>query len=433
MSLVPSPVHDAVNPPPADPFAASPRDDAARRRLRDNRILATGLLGLMGVAFAGSHMVHDAGFATLLVRSGAEAGVVGGLADWFAVTALFRHPLGLPIPHTAIIPNNKDRIARTLGRFVERNFLTQEAVMRKIRSAEPAQRFAAWVSKAEIAAAIAGSLVAALPYVIRSLENPDLHDFLHRTLGEQLRKADVAAVLGRAVQLFSASGEADILFDRAMAVAVEWLQSNRGRFEQLVHERSRWWIPKTIDRRIAAAIINGTSDLLNELRQEDSKARAEFQKALSGLVADLLASPEQRDHINAAKNRLLDHPDIQAWLAAAWQEVSQATLNDLAQVDSRTRTAIEKAIGVIGRAVAADRAMQKHIDSVLERAAAYLVSWRSEIGGFIAEVVRSWDTRALSNRLELVVGSDLQYIRMNGTIVGACVGCLLFLSVWLFG
>src|SRR5438874_7617905 len=228
--------------------------------------IALGLLAGAATLYAVAALLQARHPAWGYVAAFSEAAMVGAIADWFAVVALFRHPLGLPIPHTAIIPNNKDRIARTLGRFVERNFLTQEAVMRKIRSAEPAQRFAAWVSKAEIAAAIAGSLVAALPYVIRSLENPDLHDFLHRTLGEQLRKADVAAVLGRAVQLFSASGEADILFDRAMAVAVEWLQSNRGRFERLVHERSRWWIPKTIDRRIAAAIINGTSDLLNELR-----------------------------------------------------------------------------------------------------------------------------------------------------------------------
>lgn len=411
------------------PFPPSGREEMARRRLRQNRFLATGLLGLMGATFVGTHIVDDPGFATLLVRSGAEAGVVGGLADWFAVTALFRRPMGLPIPHTAIIPNSKDRIGQAIGRFVERNFLTEEAILSKLRQSRPTQRLAMWATNPEVATAMAGTIVAAMPYAIRSLENQDLHDFVNRTLGEQFRASDIASVLGRAIELVSASGEADVLFERAIGIAVRWLEENRSRFDELVQERSRWWIPKTINRRIAAAITKGILDLLNELRQEDSSARMQFRDTLSALVDELLNSPEQREQLNAAKNRLLDHPDIQAWFAVVWHDVSQATLHDLSQPSSKTRLALEKAILAIGKAVGSDHAMQRHIDSVVERTARHLVSWRSEIGVFIAEVVSSWDSRALSDRLELVVGSDLQYIRMNGTIVGAIVGCLLFLLV----
>jgi uncharacterized membrane-anchored protein YjiN (DUF445 family) len=414
------------------PFPSGGREELARRRLRHNRVLATGLLGLMGATFFGTHMVDDPGFATLLVRSGAEAGVVGGLADWFAVTALFRRPMGLPIPHTAIIPNSKDRIGQAIGRFVERNFLTEEAILSKVRQSHPTRRLATWTTNPEVAAAMAGTVVAAMPYAIRSLENQDLHDFVNRTLGEQFREADIASVLGRAIDLVSASGEADVLFERAIGIAARWLEENRSRFDELVQERSRWWIPKTINRRIAAAISKGILNLLNELRQEDSNARMQFREALSGLVDELLNSPEQREQLNAAKNRLLDHPDIKAWFAVIWHDVSQATLNDLSQPTSRTRLGLEKAILAIGQAVGSDPAMQRHIDSVVERTVRHLVSWRSEIGVFIAEVVSSWDARALSDRLELVVGSDLQYIRMNGTIVGAIVGCLLFLLVHVF-
>src|SRR5918994_613985 len=164
MSPSPVPGPDPVSLGSVDqPFGETQREELARKRLRRNRMLATGLLGVMGVGFVASHLVEEPGFATLLFRAGAEAGVVGGLADWFAVTALFRRPLGLPIPHTAIIPNNKDRIGRALGRFVERNFLTREALLRRIRNSHPAERFAVWLAGPEVAAAIAGSVVAALP------------------------------------------------------------------------------------------------------------------------------------------------------------------------------------------------------------------------------------------------------------------------------
>jgi uncharacterized membrane-anchored protein YjiN (DUF445 family) len=408
-------------------------DDRARTRLRRNRALATGLLGLMGVVFAGTHLVADAGFTTLLLRAASEAGVVGGLADWFAITALFRHPLGLPIPHTAIIPANKDRIAATLGRFVERNFLTEEAVTARIRNADAARRLAEWAAQPETAGVIAESVAAGLPYVVRSLNNPDLHDFLSRTLGEELRKADIAPAIGRTLELLSKSGEADPLFDQAMAVAIEWLDRNRGRFETLVEERSRWWIPKAIDRRIASALVNGAIELLGELRWENSAARRNFRSALDRLIADLLQSGEHRERLNRLKDRLLDHPEMKAWLSSVWQALARIVLDDLEGPDSRTRAAIERGILMLARAVADDPAMRRHVDSLFERLAAYLMHWRSTIGGFISDVVKGWDSKVLSSRLELVVGSDLQYIRMNGTIVGALVGCILFLAVRLLG
>jgi uncharacterized membrane-anchored protein YjiN (DUF445 family) len=387
----------------------------------------------MGVTFIGTHVIESPGFATMLLRSGAEAGIVGGFADWFAVTALFRHPLGLPIPHTAIVPSNKNRIARTLGGFVERNFLTEDVLLKKLREIHAGRRFAAWLAAPDTAPLIAGSLVGALPYLIRSLESRDLHDFAHRTLGEQLREADIAPILGRIVHALTASGEADILFERAVGIAARWLQDNAPQIDQLVQERSHWWIPRTINRRIAAAIVAGVTDVLHGLQQPDSEARLKFREALSGFVDDLANSPQQRAQVNAAKNRILDHPDVQAWLASVWHDLSQAALADLENSSSKMRTAIEKAVTVVGQALSTDEAMQRHIDSALERLTRYLISWRGEIGGFITEVVKSWDTRSLSDRLELVVGSDLQYIRMNGTVVGAVVGCLIFIVSWLLG
>jgi uncharacterized membrane-anchored protein YjiN (DUF445 family) len=216
------------------------------------------------------------------------------------------------------------------------------------------------------------------------------------------------------------------------AIAVDWLKTNRVHIDQLVHERSPWWLPRTVDRKIAAAIVDGIIELLGDLKDPASEARRKFKAALADLVKELLHSPKQRAEMNAAKNRILDHPEFQAWLAAIWRRSSQALLEDLAKPDSETRAGLERAILLFARALQADDAMQRHIDVLLENLAVYVISWRSAIGSFISEVVKSWDTKVLTERLELVVGSDLQYIRMNGTVVGAVAGCLIFLATRMF-
>ena len=415
------------------PLLSEGSDEAARLRLRRNRIVATGLLVVMAVIFVSTRMVPEPGFTTLLIQSGAEAGMVGGLADWFAVTALFRHPLGLPIPHTAIIPSNKDRIGRALGRFVERNFLTSEALTSKLRQMQVGQRVAAWLAAPATAPLIARSVTAMLPYLIHSLRNRDLHDFLQRTLGAQLRQADFAPLIGRGVRALTASGETDILFEHAIEVASRWLKKNRDKIDELVSHHSRWWIPKAIDRRVAAALVDGTLELLSGLRKPTSEASTRFREVIDGLVNELLASPEKRQRINVGVQRLLAHPEAQAWLRSVSEELAEKTLDDLARPSSRLQLALAKPISIVARALATDEVMQRHIDSVAEHLAQSLLGWRGEIGSFIAEVVRNWDTRMLSDRLELVVGSDLQYIRMNGTLVGACVGCLIFVVARLLG
>jgi uncharacterized membrane-anchored protein YjiN (DUF445 family) len=434
--------HDEPTPPQPLPYAArsagegrewrrvgSRRSDEVRRkRLRRNRLLATAMLTGMGAVFVATRMVPEPGFVTLLIQAGAEAGMVGGLADWFAVTALFRHPLGVPIPHTAIIPTNKDRIGRTLGRFVEVNFLTPEVLFRKLRQLQVGRRVANWLAAPATAGLVAHSISSALPHLIRSLRNRDLHDFLQRAFGEEFSNPDVAPFLAHAIRLLTTSGEADAIFDRATEVATRWLSENRAQVDKLITERSRWWIPRAIDQRIASAVMDGVTELLIGLKNPRSEARAKFRAALVGLVEDLLNSPEQRQQVNDAASRLLVHPDTRAWLRSIWNQLCDAVVEDLAQPESRLSIALEKPISLVAQTLATDEIMQQRIDDAVERIAHSLISWRTEIGSFIAEVVRNWDTRTLVERLELVVGSDLQYIRMNGTIVGACAGCLIFIA-----
>ena len=406
-------------------------EEKARQNIRRNRALATGLLATMVMLFGVTWLVPNPCFGTALLRAGAEAGIVGGLADWFAVTALFRHPLGLPIPHTAILPNNKDRIGRALGAFVERSFLTEAVLLPRLRAAHPGQRFAAWLSSPEIVPHIVEPIVAALPQIIRAVENRDLRDFLNQAVGEQLRRVDLAPILGRLLEILTHSGEADVLFERAIGIAVHWLDANRGVIEKLVAQHSRWWVPAVIDRRIARTIIEGVTEVLDGLHHPDGETRQKFREALAGLIEGLMHSPEQREELNEARNRLLQHPDVQGWLNAVWTELSEALAADLADpTSSRTRAVLEKAITSVGQTLAADTAMQARIDEALERATGQVISFRGEIARFMAEVIRSWDAETLTARLELVIGSDLQYIRMNGTIVGCLVGCVIFLITW---
>ncbi len=260
-----------------------------------------------------------------------------------------------------------------------------------------------------------------------------MRDFVVRSFGEQLREIDLAPVLGRTIAIITSSGQYDVLFDRLLDAAHDMVAAHEDRIYAMVAERSRWWIPKPVDRRIAQAVLQSIEELLSELRLPDSKARDELRRAVAGLAENLVASPEQRRRFNEAKDRLLDHPQVQAWLARIWDDLRQIVLDDLAAPSSRTREAVYTGILSFGRTLAADRHMQTRLETMLEQVALAAVPWRGRIGALIAEVVRSWDARTVARRLELAIGSDLQYIRMTGTLVGACVGCALYLlSCYLF-
>ncbi|HUK60858.1 MAG TPA: DUF445 domain-containing protein [Stellaceae bacterium] len=398
-----------------------------RRTLRRNRALATGILGVAALVFIGTSAVPEPGFWIALVRAGAEAALVGGLADWFAVTALFRHPLGLPIPRTAVIPKNKDRIGEGLGQFVERNFLAPEILAAKLAVLEPVERVARWLAAPDHARAAAQGICDALPPLVRSLEDPELRSFVARSLHEQLREAELAPALGRMLAILTRSAPYDALFDRALDAARDALADNTGRIYALVAERSRWWIPRSIDRRVAEQIVGGIEEILAELRDKESAARASFRAAVAHATDELVHSPDWRRRVAELKETVLEQKEVQDWLAAVWDELRRIVVEDLESPRSRTREAIAAGLQSLGHTLAADPAMRQRIHGAVEHVALAVVPWRGQISALIAEVVRTWDADTVAARLELAMGSDLQYIRMNGTLVGACVGCLLFL------
>jgi uncharacterized membrane-anchored protein YjiN (DUF445 family) len=403
-------------------------DEESGRLLRRNRTLATGLLLVMASLFVGLHFVPDPGFWIRLLQALTEAAVVGALADWFAVTALFRRPLGLPIPHTAIIPRNKDRIGEGLGRFVERNFLDPNLVAAKLRSIDPAARLARWLSVPGNAEGAADRIAASVPGIIRSIEDRELRQFFVQTQGERLRALEVAPLLGRMLDLLLERGHHQVLIERMVAAALDYVERNETRLEELVGEKSGWWMPRSIDRRVAKAVGHGARELLADLLDPASHARIRLEMAVEQIATDLRTDPEMRAKVEAAKQQLLDQPEVLAWLGRLWDEARDAALSDLAAPDGRTRGAIVSTLRSIGMKLAADEAMRLRVNVAAERfAMRIVVPWRRGIGHFISEVVRSWDTRTVTRRLEMAVGSDLQYVRISGTLVAALVGTGLFL------
>jgi uncharacterized membrane-anchored protein YjiN (DUF445 family) len=364
------------------------------RRLNRSRIVATGMLAIAAAIFAVSLTAPSPNAWLLLVRSVAEAALVGGLADWFAVTALFRRPLRLPIPHTAIVPANKDRIGEGLARFLDRNFLTRDLLIPELRALRVADRLAG------------------------------------RALGAQLRNASLGPLAAQIVRILTAAGYHEAVLDSALDYARDFLTRNEEQLLEAVTERRRRWIPRAINREIARAMLRAAGDLIDDLRKPDGAARQGLLAAIDELAEELANSERPSGHDGA---RVLRQPELQAWIATSWDKGRDLMLADLAAPSSRVRRALALAIASVGETLRADPGMRERLDAALEAMLAEALPWRGELIRVVAEVVRKWEPRAFSDRIELAVGADLQYIRMNGTIVGGLVGGGLYLLSLLAG
>ena len=382
----------------------------------------------MAGVYVATEFVAEPGFWVQLLGAGAEAAMIGGLADWFAVTALFRHPLGIPIPHTAIIPRNKNRIGEGLGAFVSQNFLTPEVLIPKLRAVDVASRLAAFCAEPANAEAAARRIVQTVPYVVNSLEDREIRDFIGRAMREQIGTIDLAPLLGKALSIVKDSGHHRQMFDSGVRLMLRLVSENEQQIYEVVGERSRWWMPKTIDRAIAKAIISGVKDLLSELSRPDHPARDRFDQMVAELAEKLQNSPEYRARIAALRDQLMEHVAAQHYLDTIWDELRDVLLRDAASPNSTMRQALGTAIVSFGRTLQADASVRARLNRRAEVFTRKVVlPWRAEIGRFISDVVRGWETATVTERIELAVGRDLQFIRINGTLMGALIGCGLFL------
>jgi uncharacterized membrane-anchored protein YjiN (DUF445 family) len=404
---------------------AATRDQ--RRSLRRHRTIATALLVAMGVVYFAAVKSGLPGLWMDLLRAGTEAALVGGLADWFAVTALFRRPLGLPIPHTAVIPNSKDRIGAGLGSFIERHFLEPELVAARLRALGVSRRLGAWLADRRNADLVSDRLVVIASFLSRSFNDQKLQRLMQMTLRRELRAIELAPALATLLAVLRRNGAHGQLLDHVLQAVRTYISVHEDQILAIVEQRSRWWVPRRIDRRMAKEIADGLVAYLDDLGKRDHDARAVFDAAIERLVSDLRHDQAYRARVNAMRDRFLAAPEVNAYFETLWQGLRAAFEQQLALPNSRLRQALSGILRSIGSAIAEDPALQARMDNRVEEGIQTLiVPWRKEIGRFVADVVRSWETSTIVDRVELAVGKDLQYIRLNGTLVGAAVGCAIF-------
>ncbi len=398
-----------------------------QRNLDRMKVRATGLLFLMGVVFMVARM-YEAQHPWLgYIRATAEASMVGGIADWFAITALFRHPLNIPIPHTAIIPNRKDRIGRSLGNFVQNNFLSPDVLTAKLKAAQISRRAAEWLSQMEharMAAQQVGSVLRGAGNVVR---DEDVHALLDRTVVEPLRQMPIAPVLAKGLALLTIDDRHQQLLDRVIHGLTRLVAENEQLIREKIREESPWWVPKVVDDRIHQKVLGGIERTLFEVGEDpDHPLRHQFNDLLADWMIQLQDSPEVIARAEAIKQQVLD-PETSGRLAASlWHELKEILGRQNASADGAPGP-VARGLSALGVAALEDEGLLEKIDGWVTGAVLRVVEQhRGEVGGLIAQTVSSWDPLETSRRIELLVGRDLQFIRINGTLVGGLVGLLIY-------
>ncbi len=419
---------DPTPPSPAAPVADP--DAALRRGLARHRAIATGMLAGMAGLAAGSYWLPP-GFATQLLHATATAGVVGGLADWFAVTALFRRPLGLPIPHTAIIPRQKERLGQGLGRFVANHVFTEAEVKRVLARLDVASILKAFLADPVASRPAARALAGTLPRILASLEDGRARRLLARLLPRLAGGPAGARLAARALRALVEGGRHQEVFDLAIAQLKQVLAAKEDQLREAIAARVRaeggaivgWLAGATVAKRLLGAV----NAELGKMELNDSDLRSAFEAWLRTEIERLETDPDRAAALGRALAQAVAHPTVAAWLGDVWSRLRAALEADAANPRGRTVALLEGAFANAGDLLARDEAARERLNRAAEAMLVPLLpSARGQLAEFIAGVVRGWDADEVTDKIELRVGRDLQYVRMNGTLVGALVGGVLF-------
>ena len=414
---------------PRTPLAAlSPADQARRRALRRMKAVALAALLAMAVLFAISFPLQATVPALAYVRAAAEGGMVGALADWFAVTALFRRPLGLPIPHTAIIPTRKDEIGRTLGEFVETNFLSGEIVRTKLTSTRIAERAGAWLRESAHAERVVAEASTMVAGIVRALSDDDVREIIEDLARTHLIAPEWAAPTGGWLERLTQTGAHHAAVDLAADSIGEWLTEHRESFEGLLSRRLPGWVPRIAHRLVDDAAYSEAVKFVAAVRADpEHPARHAIDGYLGRLADRLQHDPDTIARFEGAKAAVFDSPRVRELAGEAWATAKRGLLAALADPDSGLRRRAALAIADLGARLATDDALRRRVDGFITDAAVFLVErYRHDIASIITDTVERWDPAETTEKIELMVGRDLQYIRLNGTIVGALAGLGIF-------
>ena len=404
------------------------RFNPAQGGVRGMRIIATGMLVAMAAIFMAANRLEPLHPAWGFVRAFAEAAMVGGLADWFAVTALFRHPLGLPIPHTAIIPKNKDRIGDTLAQFLRDNFLTPSVVARRMRSVDVAGAIGRFLATPPGEGRLRQGGSRLIADVLESLDHERLGGMVKGAVANRMRALEVSPLLGQTMEAAITEERHIPLLDGIVTWAGRTLDANEDIIREMVHKRAGWIMRLAgLDEKLAEAIIDGLRRLTIEMAVDPHHPlRAKAEEGLATLAWRLQHDPEMRERVEELKAEIIANPAVAQWIEGLWEKARAGLLNAARNPDATLAGRFGDAMRQLGTTLQENAHLKATINQFARRAVVGAVaSYGSGIVTLVSDTIRSWDAKTITGRLEGAVGRDLQYIRINGTLVGGLVGLLI--------
>jgi len=405
--------------------AGDPAADALRRAgLRRMRTVATGLLVFAAIVYVAT--LDRDGFLGF-VNAGAEASMVGAIADWFAVTALFRHPLGLPIPHTALIPKRKDDLGRGLEQFVGENFLQEEIIRDRMAAASISERIGVWLVEPAHAQRVVDEVAEVAAIALSKVRDDHIESLVRDALTPRFREEPIAPLLGG---LLSEALRDDLqhgLVDLAVEELHGWLVENPETVAEVLGERAPWWAPprlnEAVTSRVHLELVRWVDDIRNDPRH---RARVALDSVLEQLARDLLTDPDTQARAEALKDRLLDNPAVIRSAISLWDALRRALTTSLEDPDGAVRQRLLTEVTAFAERLVSDPELQARLDGVAADAAVFIVErYGAEVTSVITNTIEKWDGREAADRIELHVGRDLQFIRINGTVVGGLVGVII--------
>jgi uncharacterized membrane-anchored protein YjiN (DUF445 family) len=406
-------------------LGAHPEADAERRRgLRRMRTLAVSLLAFAAVVYVAT--LDRAGFWGF-VNAGAEASMVGAIADWFAVTALFKHPLGLPVPHTALIPRRKDELGRGLQEFVGENFLQEQIIRERVGAATVSKRFGDWLADPEHARRVVDEVADVAAIGLDRVRDRHIVELVEAVLVPRFREEPIAPLLGTFVTEAVRDHLHRGVVDLGLEELHDWLVDNPETFAEVLTERAPWWAPDRLNSAVTGRLHLEAVRWLADIRDDPHhRARQAFDSMLETLGHDLLHDPATQARAEGLKNRLLDHPQFAQTSISLWQALRNALLTALRDPSGPVRQRLETELLAFSARLRGDAGLRERLDGLVADAAVFVVSrYGAELTTVITHTIERWDGKEAARRIELHVGRDLQFIRINGTIVGGLVGVLI--------
>ena len=416
-------------------LASDPVLDAERRRgLRQMRLVALSLLVFAAVVFLATLRVKDEGFWGF-VNAGAEASMVGAMADWFAVTALFRHPLGIPIPHTALIPRRKDMLAQSLQDFMGENFLREDIIRDRVLSAQISDRLANWLLEPANARRVVDEASHVTTMGLERMRDEAVAEIVEEAVIPRLREEPISPIAGSLLGEVVRDKAHYGLVDLALGEFHRWLTENPETFARVLAERAPWWAPHQVNDLVITRMHKEALKWVSEIRDNpEHQARIALDDLLADLADDLLHDEATIERAERLKVRILDHPQLMETVLSLWRAFRSALIAALTDPEGPLRTRIQSELEKFAQRVVSEQDLRDRLDGYVADLAAFAVNrYGTELTAVISHTINRWDGKETASRVELFVGRDLQFIRINGTIVGGLVGLVIHAVVVLVG